>query len=272
MCYRILRMKEGPGSLLVVAIGCLISVVLSQPLDAASPNTKGRRTAAVQQTAAPVTQDEAPADGAASEGELTTIDVLKGQQTGQLSATAEGTGDGRMTLSLTNRTNTRLRVVLPPGLIASGVTGQFGGGMGMMGGMGGMGGGMMGGMGGGMMGGMGGGMMGGMGGMGGGMGGMGGMGRMGGGMMGSGTLPASMGMMMLGKLIMSLIGDRDNWDQRSLMSGMMMGMGGMGGGMGGMGGGMGGMEVACVPFRPPDCTRPRSSRIRSGTCPRPSSA
>ena len=71
--------------------------------------------------------------------------------------TAEGTGDGRMTLSLTNRTNPKLRVVLPPGLIASGATGQFGGGMGGMGGgMGGMGGGM-GGMGGGM-GGMGGGM------------------------------------------------------------------------------------------------------------------
>lgn len=61
-------------------------------------------------------------------------------------------------------------------------------------------------------------------------------------------MPASMGMMMLGRLIMSLTGDRDSWDQRSLMMGMMMGggmgggmMGGMGGGMGGMGGGMGGM-------------------------------
>jgi hypothetical protein len=43
---------------------------------------------------------------------------------------------------------------------------------------------------------------------------------------------------------MSLIGDRDSWDQRSLMMGMMggMGMGGMGGMGGGMmGGGMGGM-------------------------------
>jgi hypothetical protein len=118
--------------------------------------------------------------------------------------------------------------------------GGMGGGMGGMGGgMGGMGGGM-GGMGGGM-----GGMGGGMGGMGGGMGGMGG--GMGGGGMGGGTMPASMGMMMLGRLIMSLVGDRDSWDQRSLMMGMMMGMGGgmmgggMMGGMGGMGGGMGGM-------------------------------
>ncbi len=110
---------------------------------------------------------------------------------------------------------------------------------GMGGGMGGMGGGMMGGMGGGM-----GGMGGGMGGRGGMMGGRGGM--MGGrGGMGGGVMPASMGMMMLGRLIMTLVGDRDSWDYSSLMMGMMGGMGGgmmggMGGGMmGGMGGGMG---------------------------------
>jgi hypothetical protein len=86
------------------------------------------------------------------------------------------------------------------------------------------------------MGGMGGGM-GGMGGLGGGMmGGMGGMGRT------SGTMPATMGMMMLARIIMYFCGDPDSWDMRSLMIGMMGGMGMMGGGMGGMGGGMmGGM-------------------------------
>ncbi|MDR3636595.1 MAG: hypothetical protein P4L84_22525, partial [Isosphaeraceae bacterium] len=180
--------------------------------------------------------------------EISLLDAVRQQL---VTVEAEGTGDGRMTLNVTNQSSRRLNVVLPPGLIASGATGQFGGMGGMGGGMGGMGGngGGMGGMGGGMMGGgmggMGGGMMGGgMGGMGGGMGGMGG-GMGGGGMMGGGTMPATMGMMMLGRLIMSLIGDRDSWDQRSLMSGMMGGMGmmggGMGGGMGGMGGGMGGM-------------------------------
>jgi hypothetical protein len=50
-----------------------------------------------------------------------------------------------------------------------------------------------------------------------------------------------MGMMMLGRLIMNLVGDRDSWNQASLMIGMMGMRGGMGGGMGGMGGGMGGM-------------------------------
>ena len=78
----------------------------------------------------------------------------------------------------------------------------------------------------------GGGMGGGMGGGGGGMGGMGGMGRQ------SGTMPSMMGMMMLSRMIMYFCGDPESWDMRSLMIGMM---GGMGGGMGGMGGGMGGM-------------------------------
>ncbi len=85
------------------------------------------------------------------------LNLLDAVRDGVVSVEAEGTGDGRMTLSVTNNTKRQLRVVLPPGLVASGATGQFGG----MGGMGGGGGGM---------GGMGGG------GMGGGMGGMGGMG------------------------------------------------------------------------------------------------
>src|SRR5262249_32680263 len=93
------------------------------------------------------------------------INLLDAVRDGLITVRADGKGDGRMTVSLTNRTRRQLRVILPPGLIAQSATGQFGG---MGGGMGGMGGGM-GGMGGGM-GGMGGGM-GGMGGMGGGMGG-----------------------------------------------------------------------------------------------------
>ena len=100
---------------------------------------------------------------------------------------------------------------------------------------------------------------------------------MGGGMMrGGGTMPPTMGMMMLSRLIMYLCGDYDSWDQRSLRIGMMggMGMGGMGmGGMGGMGGGMGGMGgmgggMRSVPPRAP--SRPRWNRTRSVTCrPRP---
>ena len=167
------------------------------------------------------------------------VGLLDAARKGDVSVQAQGAGPGRITVRVTNNTNRRLRIVLPPGLIASGATGQFGG---MGGGGGGMGGGGMGGgMGGGGMGGggMGGGGMGG-GGMGGGMG--------GGGMSGGRmlTMPATMGMMMLGRLIMTLI-EPETWNPASLMSGMMGmgggGMGGMGGGgMGGMGGGgMGGM-------------------------------
>ncbi len=162
------------GTTLLVGVAGMLLAILALPLLAAPPKSKARRTVLVQQTAANATETASkdpasPAPNPAAAEDLPTIDVLKGIRTGELSATAEGTGDGRMTLSLTNRTGRKLRVVLPPGLIASSATGQFGGGMGMMGG--GMGGGMeaaamMGGMGG-MGGGKGGGMMGGMGGKGG---------------------------------------------------------------------------------------------------------
>ena len=172
--------------------------------------------------------------------DLPELDLLDAMRKGTVSVKAEGSGDGRMIVSVTNRTNRPLRVVLPPGIIAQGAAGQIGG-MGGMG-MGGMGGGGMGGMGGGT-GGMGGGTRGGM-------GGMGGMGRT------SGTLPPTMGMMMLANIIMYFTGDFDSWDRRSLMIGMGrmggmggMGMGGMGGGMmGGMGGGMRSVPPSGLPF------------------------
>ena len=177
------------------------------------------------------------------------INLLTAMRDGLVTVEAEGRDDGRMTLSVTNNTNRQLRVVLPPGIIAQGATGQFGGMGGMGGGMGGGGGGMGGGMGGGGMGGG----MGGMGGGGMGGGGMGGMGSMG---RSSGTMPATMGMMMLARIIMYFCGDPDSWDMRSLMIGMMGGMGGgmggMGGGMGGMGGGMGGGWVAVMRSVPAD--------------------
>ena len=165
-----------------------------------------------------------PASGDAGVG------LLEAARSGAITFAAEGTGDGRMTVRLTNNTSRKLKIVLPPGLVATGATGQ----------MGGMGGGGMGGMGGGGMGGggMGGGGMGG-GGMGG--GGMGGGGMGGGGMGGGGgarmlTMPPTMGLMQVGMLIMNLV-EPESWNRASLMSGM----GGMGGGMGGMGGGgMGG--------------------------------
>ncbi|MDR3632637.1 MAG: hypothetical protein P4L84_02305, partial [Isosphaeraceae bacterium] len=78
-------------------------------------------------------------------------------------------------------------------------------------------------------------------------------GGLGGGGLGGGqtaaVLPASFGMVMLGRLIMGLVGDRDSWDYRSLTGGLGgqggvgLGGGGLGGGGlggGGLGGGLGG--------------------------------
>ncbi len=184
---------------------------------------------------------------AVKEADLPDVNLLDAARAGAVLLDAEGMGDGRMAVIVTNSTNRPLKVVLPPlpGRSPGRATGQMlglGGMGGMGGGMGGMGGGM-----GGMGGGMGGGMMGGRGGMGGGM--MGGRG----GMMG-GTMPASMGMMTLGRLIMFLIGDMSSWNFRSIMMGGMMGgmgMGGMGGGMLGGMGGMGGMMGGGMRSVPP---------------------
>ena len=181
--------------------------------------------------------------------EIPTLDLLEGLRDGSLDVRAEGMGDGRMMVSVTNRTDRRLRVVLPPGLVASGVTGQFGGGG--FGGGGGMGGG----------------------GMGGGMGGGG----------GGGVMPPMMGMRLLAGLIVQLTGEFDSWDTRAQalsmstgfgggMGGMGgggmggggmggMGGGGMGGGMGGMGGGMGGGMRSVPPSELPAAElRPNQTR------------
>jgi hypothetical protein len=166
----------------------------------------------------------------AAEPPVSPLDLFDGLRSGALAATAEGSGDGRMILSVTNRSRRPLRILLPPGLIASGASGQFGGGGfgggglgGGLGGGGGIGGGQFGG------GGLGGGQLGG--------GGLGGGGQFGGGGVGGGapaTLPASAGMLMLGRLIMNLVGDRDRWDFQSLAT---SGLGGGGLGGGGLGGG-----------------------------------
>ncbi len=205
-----------------LALLAALLVVLPPPSRVSAEDAKTKSDAKTKATAR---------QSAASDENIPTYNLLEAMNKGLVAVDATGRGDGRMTLSVTNNSNHQLRVVLPPGIIAQGATGQFGGMGGGMGG-GGMGGGGMGG------GGMGGGGMGG-GGMGG--GGMrGGMGGGGGGM--ARTMPPTMGMMMLARLVMYLCGDYDSWDMRALSIGMMGGgMGGMGGGMGGMGGGMGGM-------------------------------
>ena len=187
------------------------------------------------------------------------LGLFDGLRSGVLRVSAEGTGGDRMTLSVTNRSSRPLRVVLPPGLIASGAAGQFGGGGFGGGGLGGGGFGG-GGFGGGAGLGGGGGGLGGLGNGGGGFG-SGGQGGYGGGGQGATVLPASIGMAMLGQLIVSVVGSRDSWDIRSLSSGLGgLGGGGLGGGLGGggLGGGFGGGFRSVAP------TAPASALVKPG--------
>jgi hypothetical protein len=55
------------------------------------------------------------------------LGLLDAMRSGAISVDAQGQGDGNMNLIVTNQTKRKLRVVLPPGLVASGATGQFGG-------------------------------------------------------------------------------------------------------------------------------------------------
>jgi len=81
--------------------------------------------------------------GAKPDQEVRELNLLDAMRGGLVAVKAEGIGDGRMTMAVTNRTTRPLRVILPPGIVVQGATGQMGGmgGGGMGGGMGGMGGG-----------------------------------------------------------------------------------------------------------------------------------
>src|SRR5271166_2136153 len=193
-------MRQPTTGLLAIVAALLVVLPSLSRVSADDAKTKTKaKTKAIATAKQPATDDE----------NIPTYNLLEAISQGLVGVEASGRGDGRMTVSVTNNTKKQLRVVLPPGIIAQGATGQFGG-------MGGMGGGMI-----------------------------------------ARTMPPTMGMMMLARLIMYLCGDYDSWDQRSLSIGMMgmggmgmggMGMGGMGGGMGGMGGGMRSVPPTSLPF------------------------
>lgn len=115
---------------MVAGIGGLLIIGFSLPLAAAPPKGKKAHATVGKHITGTTTKNQTTATDPAAKDGPATIDVLSGIRNGQLSGSAEGTGDGRMILSIRNRTNAPLRVVLPPGLIVSGTTGQFGGGMG----------------------------------------------------------------------------------------------------------------------------------------------
>src|SRR5262249_16854024 len=73
----------------------------------------------------PVGASEPPATPSGTP--VPSMTLFEGIRAGALSVAAEGSGDGRMILSVKNKSPRAVRVVLPPGLVASGASGQFGG-------------------------------------------------------------------------------------------------------------------------------------------------
>src|SRR3954452_9143513 len=64
----------------------------------------------------------------APQGETETVDVLAAQKSGDLTLDVRGSGQDRVRMALQNTSAKRLNVVLPPGLVASSLTAQRGGG------------------------------------------------------------------------------------------------------------------------------------------------
>src|SRR5262245_53784663 len=125
------------ASLVVTAIGIFAALAMTRAQARGDDSAPGhdRTAASAEDRASPASakpSDEPPA-----------VSLLDAMRKGSVAVQAEGRSDGRITVSVTNRTRKPLRVVLPPGIIAQSATGQMGGmmgGMGMGGGMGGMGG------------------------------------------------------------------------------------------------------------------------------------
>src|SRR5262249_36762770 len=116
------------ASLMVLA-GCMAAPALTIWAQAAEDDARGvgRPAQAKQATVGAPSANKA-------ENALPALNLLDAVKHGQVAVEVQGRNDGRVTVSVTNRTRKPLRVVLPPGIIAQGATGQMGG---MMGGMGG---------------------------------------------------------------------------------------------------------------------------------------
>lgn len=76
-----------------------------------------------------------PVPGAGADADAATVGVLDAQKSGDLSVDVRGHGPDRVQVKLRNTTGRRLRVVLPPGLVAATATGQGPGGGGGAGGL-----------------------------------------------------------------------------------------------------------------------------------------
>src|SRR5271166_4261128 len=99
------------------SLAAIVSILLlsSSVSRASADESNGKADRSASKSAAPTQKSGTKADASIPE-----INLLEAQRQGLVSVTAEGRGDGRMTVSVTNRTRRPLRVVLPPGIIAQG--------------------------------------------------------------------------------------------------------------------------------------------------------
>ena len=77
---------------------------------------------------APARADEPNDPAPRADSTVTTVPVLEGQKSGLLNVEVRGAGQDSVRVKLTNLSGQKLRVVLPPGLVASNATGQGAGG------------------------------------------------------------------------------------------------------------------------------------------------
>src|SRR4051812_3343339 len=107
MRSRLLRSEK--WLLLSAAVSGLLVALLAAPLHAGNPKTKKKSTHQTKSSSTARAKSAATPTDSASDREPAMIDVLTGLRNGQLAATAKGRGDGKVTLSLTNKTDSQLR-------------------------------------------------------------------------------------------------------------------------------------------------------------------
>ena len=79
-------------------------------------------------TAPVFAEPEEPVPAKAVAAPVDTVSVLQAKKSGDLATELRGAGETKVQISLKNTSNRKLKVVLPPGLVASSVTAQRGGG------------------------------------------------------------------------------------------------------------------------------------------------
>ena len=92
--------------LFILGITAALTIVLALPSFVAAQTVKKQCTTQTKKISQTGNTTQTSTATQASDKEPVSIDVLEGIRTGKIGATASGKGDGRITLSLTNKTNT----------------------------------------------------------------------------------------------------------------------------------------------------------------------